>query len=78
MMAKRGRNSIVKKHAGLALVAALILPGCADRIEEARLAGYEEGYEEGREQGAETGKEEALDCVRTTGGSAEDAADDCG
>lgn len=66
-------------------VAAAILSGCMNPIEEAREEGYaagyadglEEGMERGREDGMDEGRQEVLDCVESTDGSAEDAYYDC-
>ena len=50
-----------------------MLSGCMNPIEEAREEGYAAGYEDGYEEG----RREALDCVESTDGSAEDAYYDC-
>jgi flagellar biosynthesis/type III secretory pathway protein FliH len=58
-------------------LAALALTGCINPLDAKYKDGYEEGYEEGREQGREEGRSEAIDCVRSEGGWAENAADVC-
>lgn len=60
-----------------ALTIAAALGGCSNPVENAREEGYERGYEDGLEAGKEQGKSEALDCVSSEEGSAEDAAATC-
>jgi len=64
---------------GLAMI--MLLSGCGESRQESYERGFEDGAENGFEEGFDKGKaeglEEAYECVRDEGGSANDAADSC-
>lgn len=60
---------------GLAMT--MLLGGCGESRQEAYERGVEDGFADGFDQGKAAGLEEAYECVRYDGGSAEDAADNC-
>jgi hypothetical protein len=79
------RLRVLRAQAVVVLVGAPLLAGCTNPIEQARQEGYERGleegfenrFEEGKEEGEEEGKADAIECVRSEGGYAVDAADSC-
>lgn len=55
----------------------IVTAACSNPLEAKYKEGYEAGYEEGLTEGREQGKSEAIECVRSEGGGAGNAADSC-